>query len=341
MRMTRTVQLAEAADQLSPSDYDEPFVIPTETVYGLAARIDREEALRKIFQIKGRPSDNPLIVHVSSMDMLRTVVDGDIPQEYRLLIDNFWPGPLSLVFRASSAVSPTIRGSGRETVAVRMPASRHLLRLIDRIGVPLAAPSANTSGRPSPTTVAHARADLGDRVGLYIDGGATEMGLESTVFGIFDAVPVLLRPGSVTRESIELVIGRPVQVKTVSGRDQATLSPGQKYTHYSPSIPVFLFRGQSAGGQGADDWAVAMRRKQGELGGSRIGVVCSSDDNNQLAVHKKIILGTDKRNWCRNIFSALLELEKTCDVIFVHSVDSSEEGLAIMDRIEKAATHTV
>ncbi|KAI4290881.1 L-threonylcarbamoyladenylate synthase [Pancytospora philotis] len=328
----RVTSLDEAVEEFEKDAYERPFVIPTETVYGLAARVDREDALREIFKIKGRPTDNPLIVHVSSPDMLRDLVSGSIPEEYQRLMKRFWPGPLTLIFNASDGVSPVIKGNGQSTVAVRMPRSPQLCRLIDRIGVPLAAPSANTSGRPSPTTVQHVVDDFGARVEHYIDDGPCAVGLESTVFGIIKGRAVILRPGCITREDIEAVIGREVCVenKAVGGE---VLSPGQKYKHYSPCATVFLFRGA--------DWKDAMARKAGELGERRIGVMGSAHESYGFTVHKRFDLGQSSQDVCRGIFAGLRALDKSCDAIFIRAYATDHEGLAIMDRLEKASTHII
>lgn len=330
MKIVRLDDLLECFDA---GCYDRPFVIPTETVYGLAARIDNEDALRGIFEIKGRPTDNPLIVHVSSMRMLKTVISGDIPPEYDLLIEKFWPGPLTLIFKCSQGLSKIVRGHDSDTVAVRMPKSSLLRKLIDKIGVPLAAPSANTSGRPSPTRVEHAIDDLGDKVSLYIDDGPCDVGLESTVFGFVNSAPVLLRPGVITRESIEEVLQCSVLVKNTVNKDEKVICPGQKYKHYAPSIPVYLFKGEK--------YMENMVSQSKALADKKIGLMGFSGINYGFPVHEYFDLGSNIKDWCRNIFSGLRKLDRGCDVIFVGALNPDHEGLAIMDRVSKAATHVI
>lgn len=329
----KIVKLSGVLDGFNAEDYNNSFVIPTETVYGLAARIDDEKALKQIFEIKGRPADNPLIVHVSSMEMLKTIIVGDIPGEYHSLMKAFWPGPLTLIFKCPGDLSKVVRGNSSDTVAVRMPRNPLLLGLIERLGVPLAAPSANTSGRPSPTRIEHAIDDLGDKVSLYIDDGPCEVGLESTVFGILDSVPILLRPGGITREEIEDVLQCPILVKNTVSPGEQVICPGQKYKHYAPSIPVYLFKGEN--------WRLNMVDMSRQFADEKLGVVGFSDVEYGFPIYKFFDLGLDIKDWCRNIFSSLRELDKSCDVIFIKAFSLDHEGLAIMDRINKAATHVI
>ncbi|KAI5170523.1 L-threonylcarbamoyladenylate synthase [Pancytospora epiphaga] len=328
----RIVKLGDIKENFRESDYNTPFVIPTETVYGLAARIDNEDALRKIYEIKGRPSDNPLIIHISSESMLESLVEGDYPKEYRILMERFWPGPLTLLFRAKSPVSPFLYGRNN-IIAVRMPKHSELRNLIEMIGVPLAAPSANTSGRPSPTLLSHVIDDLGKKVNFYVDGGPCEIGLESTVFGILEGKPVLFRPGGISKESIESALQSQVAVKTTVSGNEAVVCPGQKYRHYSPSIPVYLFKGESS--------TEHMRGKADEFPNKRIGLMAPSDIRSEFPIHVYFDIGSSPPEWSRSIFTGLRELDKTCDIIFVLEIPIENEGLAIMDRLEKAATHII
>jgi len=209
----------------------EPVAIPTETVYGLAAPIFLQEAVKKIFSLKGRPSDNPLIAHVSSLAMVRTIAE-HIPDSFHLLASRFWPGPLTLVLPKHPSV-PSLVSAGHPTIAVRMPSHPIALRLIELTGQPLVAPSANLSGKPSPTCAEHVREDFGDRLPI-IDGGPCAFGIESTVLSLVHPVPTLLRPGSISRQELESVIG-PIQEWQ---KDQPILSPGMKYRHYAPKATI-------------------------------------------------------------------------------------------------------
>lgn len=329
----RIIKLDQVAEVDLERSFRDAVVIPTETVYGLAARIDNERALKSIFEIKGRPSDNPLIVHISDLSMLGMLVEGGIPADYEILMETFWPGPLTLLFKCKSTVSKTIIGKNSDTVAVRMPRGNEVRQLIRSVGVPLAAPSANTSGKPSPTRVEHAVEDLGDKVSLYIDGGPCEVGLESTVFSNIDGNPMILRPGSVTKENVENVIKKKVEVRNKLEEGAKAISPGQKYKHYSPEHPVYLFIGFN--------WATKMAKLGQEMNDKRIGLLRRDGVKYPISFHDVYDLGFELKSCTKEIFSGLRALDKSCDVIFIVGFEIEDEGLAIMDRIEKAATHIV
>ena len=210
---------------------------PTETVYGLGADAFNPEAVRKIFELKGRPADNPLIVHIDDMFWV-SVLYRSVPDWARRLMENLWPGPLSVILDAAEVVPPVVRG-GLPTVAVRMPAHPIALELISLAGVPIAAPSANLSGRPSPTSAEHVYEDFGEQV-FILDGGPTVVGLESTVVDAREIPLKIYRLGAVTREDIEKVAGVPTTV-VVKPKDGRPMSPGHAYRHYAPNKPVYLF----------------------------------------------------------------------------------------------------
>ena len=215
-------------------------IFPTETVYGLGANALDASAVRKIFAAKGRPSDNPLIVHIAELSMLPQLVR-EIPESAQKLIDAFWPGPLTLIFRKSDAI-PTVVTGGMDTVAVRMPSQPAAKELLLTAGVPVAAPSANRSGLPSPTAFSHVKADMDGRVDAIIDGGDCRVGVESTVLDVSGTAPVLYRPGGITKEQIEELIG-PIQVVTELKEGESPKSPGLKYKHYAPHAPVQILHG--------------------------------------------------------------------------------------------------
>jgi L-threonylcarbamoyladenylate synthase len=217
-----------------------PVIFPTETVYGLGALAFREEAICKVFEIKGRPSDNPLIVHVSNLEMI-PLLTKNLPKDFSLLAKAFWPGPLTLVVLRSEKV-PSIVSGGLQTVAIRMPSHPTALRLIDEVGEPLVAPSANLSGRPSPTTLSDSLEDLDGKVSYAIEGGASEVGIESTVVSLIDETPVILRPGKITKEMLEEVLGKTVRE---TSKDAPIYSPGMKYRHYAPKATVKLIYDKS------------------------------------------------------------------------------------------------
>lgn len=224
--------VVEAAEMLR---HGELVAFPTETVYGLGAVVFNETALRRIFEVKGRPADNPLIVHIADASQAREL-SADLPVECELLFRAFSPGPLTVVVPSSPRVSALIT-AGLNTVAIRIPAHPVALRLITAVGEPLAAPSANRSGRPSPTTARHVLDDLDGQIAGVIDGGACSIGIESTVVSLASAGPVILRPGAISAGEIANVLGKPVIYADV---DEPAASPGMKYRHYAPDVPVIL-----------------------------------------------------------------------------------------------------
>lgn len=213
----------------------EPIVIPTETVYGLAAPIFDEVAVRKIFSIKQRPEDNPLIAHIGKLSQVHQIAV-DIPQEFYTLAEAFFPGPLTIVLKKHPSV-PLVSSGGLNTIAVRMPCHPITLEVLKRVGEPLVAPSANISGRPSPTCVEHVLEDLNGKVSCIIDGGPCVYGLESTVLSLVEDIPTLLRPGEISQEVLSARLGKQVAV----GAKGEFMSPGMRYKHYAPSARIILF----------------------------------------------------------------------------------------------------
>jgi L-threonylcarbamoyladenylate synthase len=213
----------------------DPVVFPTETVYGLGAPLFNEAAVRRIFAIKGRPLDNPLIAHIACLEEAGSLSDG-LNADFYALAEAFWPGPLTMVVKRRIEV-PALVSAGQPTIAIRMPSHPVARQLIKAVGEPLVAPSANLSGRPSPTRLQDVLEDLNGKVAFVIDGGESEVGIESTVISLFHPVPTLLRPGKITREMLEEVLGRPVALPCASG---PIVSPGMKYRHYAPKAPVRL-----------------------------------------------------------------------------------------------------
>ena len=221
---------------------------PTETVYGLGANGMDEEAAAKIYAAKGRPSDNPLILHISSIDMLEEIVS-EVPDNAKILMDKFWPGPMTLVFKKKPAVPYGTTG-GLDTVAVRYPSHKVALEIISASGTPIAAPSANTSGRPSPTKASHVIEDMDGKVDMIVDGGEVGIGIESTIIDVTGDVPMILRPGYITKAMVEELIGevlvdKVVTAKTIEeiGGDYKPKAPGMKYRHYAPKAELTMFDG--------------------------------------------------------------------------------------------------
>lgn len=242
--------------QVNPADLDPEIIrqaawlikegqtvaFPTETVYGLGANGLNPDAVGKIFQAKGRPMDNPLILHVADpRDVNRLAAT--IPAQAEILIEKFWPGPLTLIMPARSEI-PLEVTAGLSTVGLRMPAHPVALALIKEAGVPIAAPSANRSGYPSPTAASHVLADLEGRIGAVLDGGVTGVGLESTVLDLTEKVPTILRPGGVTHEQLRAVLGEVIQDPGLDNKELKPKAPGMKYTHYSPRAQVVVLLGE-------------------------------------------------------------------------------------------------
>jgi L-threonylcarbamoyladenylate synthase len=233
MRIFSSDQIQLAADLLKKGEL---VAFPTETVYGLGAPVFDEAAIEKIFHVKGRPADNPLIVHIAHLDQVKQIAV-DIPEEFYALAEKFFPGPLTIVLKKHPSV-PSIVSGGLETIAIRMPRHPIAQQLILAIGQPLVAPSANLSGKPSSTTAKHVIGDFIGKIRGVIDGGPTEYGIESTVVNLVSETPCLLRPGTILREEIEEVLGR--LLREAHDGEKAS-SPGMRYKHYAPKAPLRLF----------------------------------------------------------------------------------------------------
>ncbi|MGF7183947.1 L-threonylcarbamoyladenylate synthase [Desulfitispora alkaliphila] len=335
-------QLAEMGTILSQGG---AVAFPTETVYGLGANALDPEAVAKIFQAKGRPQDNPLIVHISSREQLEGLVR-EVNLMAEKLMEAFWPGPLTIVLPKSQLVPKEVT-AGLDTVAVRMPDHQVALALIEVAQVPVAAPSANTSGRPSPTEAAHVQQDLGGRVDALVDGGTAQVGLESTVVDVSSKVPTVLRPGSITVEMIAQVLGTEVQVdRALLEKEAAPRSPGMKYAHYSPRGQVTLLRGSEA------DKLVA---KMGELvraaqvDGKRAAVLCSSETApkyRETLQQPYFLLELGSRYDLAQVSRRLYQCLRQCDqlgaeLIYAESFERTGLGMAIMNRLDKAANYRV
>mgnify|MGYP003804188501 FL=1 len=308
---------------------------PTETVYGLGANGLSEEAVLRIFEVKGRPQDNPLILHVCRKSDVRELWD-TVPEKAQLLMDVFWPGPLTLVHRKTDLV-PDIVTAGLFTVALRMPKNKTARALIKAAGVPVAAPSANISGRPSPTTAQHVVEDLGEKIPLILDGGPCEVGVESTVL-LLGSPPVLLRPGAVTKEMLEAVIGQielhKSLLKPLCETTQAA-SPGMKYTHYAPKAKVIVVKGSPKRMAGRVLELYAMFGASGKT----CVILCSSQSEPFFKGKEYAILGNrdEPQTLNANLFSALREYGEKADVLLCEGISAEGAGLAFMNRLLRAA----
>ena len=317
-------------------------VFPTETVYGLGAHALDPAAVERIFLAKGRPADDPLIVHVHDVGEIERLTAA-VPPEAAALASRFWPGPLTLVLRRSTAV-PTVVTAGLETVAIRVPAHPIAHALITAAAVPIAAPSANLFSRPSPTRAEHVLQDLDGRVDLIIDGGPTQVGVESTVLDLTDAVPTILRPGAVTLEMIRGVLPE-VRMHDAAVHGSAPMkSPGLLAKHYSPRAPLTLYEGSHSemAARISADAAEALAR------GQRVGLILATEDPIALVSSdtlriERIGSENEPATVAANLYNALRALDADgVDLILARSFeDTSGLGVAIADRLRRAAGQVI
>lgn len=326
----------------------ENVAFPTETVYGLGGNAMDERAISGIYEAKGRPSDNPLIVHISDKSMLNQLAVDIQPYAYELM-DAFWPGPLTVVLKKNPNVSNKVTG-GLETVAVRMPSHPIALELIKLSGVPVAAPSANLSGKPSPTRADFVIEDLNGRVACIVAAGPCEVGLESTVVDVTGAFPVILRPGVITQEQISEVAGYCSVDPALMDKTESTVpkSPGMKYKHYAPDAEVSVYTGDVVKILKLFETLTIDSVKQGK----KVGLMLFDED---LLVFKElqkswldtwvdqVVIcseGSSKQldTFAKNLFSDLRDMDSIgCDLILIHGVSEASIGQAIMNRLEKAS----
>lgn len=313
---------------------------PTETVYGLGGDGLNPEASMKIYAAKGRPSDNPLILHISDISQLSTLVS-EIPENAKRLASEFWPGPLTMILKKSNIV-PKETSGGLDTVAIRFPENRVAQALITSSGTPIAAPSANTSGRPSPTRASHVEFDLSGKIDMIIDGGACEFGLESTIVDLSGEVPCLLRPGSITLEMLRDVLGRvDVDKAVIAKLDAGELpkAPGMKYTHYSPSADVVIVRGDR------DKMVHKINELITQVNSSlKIGVIATEENKDKYKNCEVLVIGStkDPQTIAANLFKMLRKCDyHKIDKVFAEGLCEDELGLAIMNRLKKAAGYCI
>ena len=326
---------------------------PTETVYGLGGNALDEDAAGKIYAAKGRPSDNPLIAHVSCMEEVAPLVK-EIPEAGRKLMEAFWPGPLTMIFPKSDKVPYGTTG-GLDTVAIRMPDDPVANRLIALAGVPVAAPSANTSGRPSPTTADHVWQDMNGRIEMIIDGGPVGIGVESTIVDVSSAVPAVLRPGAITMEMLEAVLGDVSVDPAILGplsADVRPKAPGMKYKHYAPKADLTLVEPEDVDREnGLDEKQLqAMIGKVRELSrgkieaGCKVGVICTDESRHCYTDGAVRSIGERKSqaSVAHNLYALLREFDDLgVDYIFSESFPKDHLGQAIMNRLSKAAGYKI
>ena len=308
---------------------------PTETVYGLGANGLDGAAVDRIFEAKGRPNDNPLILHVAEKaDAFRLWAAE--PPFARVLMDTFWPGPLTLIYYRSDIVPDQVT-AGLDTVAVRLPDNEAARALIAAAGMPVAAPSANLSGKPSPTTAAHVLQDMDGRIPLVLDGGPCRYGVESTVLSLV-GTPTILRPGAVTPEMLAAVLGEvalsPSILKPLAAGEKAA-SPGMKYKHYAPNAQVLVVVGEAQAAAARlsalyDEYAAA---------GQRVRIAATEEALPFYGHRRCALLGTrkDPTTLCSRLFALLRELDEEADVILAEGVGTEGTGLAFMNRLLRSA----
>ena len=306
--------------------------VPTETVYGLAASAYCDKAIKKVFEAKGRPQDNPLIVHISSIDQLKDIAE-DIPDTAYACAEKFWPGPLTMVLKKTGKTAGSV-SAGLDTVAVRMPSDRVIRQIIEKSGLPLAAPSANTSGIPSPTKAEHVKNDLDGKIDAIVFSKDCEVGIESTVVSFVSDPPRILRPGAVTAEQLGSILGNIEVDKAVLSepeKGKKVMSPGMKYRHYSPKTESYLVEGSSI------NFADFVNSKKS------CAAVCFEEDMPLLNVPKICYgSGRDEMTLAHSVFDALREVDSLgVSEAYIHAPSKQGVGLAVYNRLIRAAAFKV
>ena len=313
---------------------------PTETVYGLGANALNEEAAMKTYAAKGRPSDNPLIVHIADMSYLPAITE-NVPEITNKIAETFWPGPITMIFDKSSIVPHGTTG-GLDTVAVRMPSDEIARELILAGGGYVSAPSANTSGRPSPTTAEHVAEDLSGKIEMIIDGGSVEIGVESTILDMTVTPPMILRPGAITKEMLEELIGEVSVDKTImdGNSKQAPKAPGMKYRHYAPKADLSIVEGK-------EDEVISFINKTVKEkidAGYKVGIIGTEEtiSKYECGVIKSVGTREDEMTIAGHLYGILREFDSDgVDFIYSESFAADGIGSAVMNRLLKAAGHSV
>lgn len=313
---------------------------PTETVYGLGANALNTNAVEKIFEAKGRPQDNPLIVHVADFDIYKYVKE--VPKKAKLLMDAFWPGPITIILKKSDLIPDRVT-AGLDSVGLRMPENRIARTLIQYSGFPIAAPSANISGKPSPTSIEHCILDLNGKVDMIIGGDRCSVGIESTVVDATSEEIIILRPGAITEEMIHEVSKSTSIDPAVMKKPDKNLkprAPGMKYRHYAPKAPMVVIIGDDEDViQYINDKIKIHNQKN-----LKVGVMAVEENIKRYDTNYKVSLGTKKNPGiiAANLFDCLREFDKI-DVDYIYSEGFSEQGLglAIMNRLKKAAGYNI
>ena len=299
---------------------------PTETVYGLGADGLNPEAVKKVYKAKGRPSDNPMILHISQIDQVYGIAK-DVSEEHLKLMEAFWPGPMTVVMECKGVVPKETTG-GLSTVGIRLPKTDSARQLITAAATPIAAPSANLSGKPSPTKASHVLDDLDGRIDAIIEGGDCQVGIESTVLTIKDGKVIILRPGLITPEDIEKVLDLPVEFDPALtegvGKDFKPMAPGMKYKHYAPNGQMIIFSGVEENIKAE----IEKKRTELEAQGKTVGVIFFGSDNVGEAAH--------------DLFDKLRQMDKNnVEYILAGALDQDGLGFSVMNRMLKSAGYNV
>ena len=316
----------------------ETVIFPTETVYGLGANAMDEDAAKKIYLAKGRPSDNPLIVHIADIEEVDKIAL-EVGEKAKKAMENFWPGPLTIILKKKEIV-PNVTSGGLSTVAIRMPSNKIANALIRESKTQIAAPSANISGRPSPTKAEHVVKEMSGRVSGIIMGGDCDFGLESTVVDFSDDNPMILRPGSITKEMLEEVLGEVSIDPSLSKKEDniKAKAPGMKYKHYSPNAQVYIVKG------GENNVITKMNElsRKNHAENRKTGIMCMSKDVDKFECDYVVDLGKDYNEVAANLFDALIKMDEAkMDIVYSVCFESCGVGQAIMNRLLKSAAYRI
>lgn len=311
----------------------ELVAFPTETVYGLGADGLNENACKKIFEAKGRPSDNPLILHISNISMLYNLVENVDPKSKKL-IDKCWPGPLTIIFKKSKII-PNIITAGLDTVAIRFPSNKIAQNLIEASNTPIAAPSANISGRPSPTRADDVYNDMNGKINLILDGGESDIGIESTVIDMSEDIPTILRPGFFTFEFIKEILSDVKLDESLVDNSKIPKSPGQKYKHYAPKAKMEVYVGEKS------EEAIKSKALQLKEKGLKVGVLVFDQYIDDFKDYFSINIGNkDDLSYMSHVLFTSLRLMdmENVDIILAQGVEEINLGKSIMNRMKKSAS---
>lgn len=326
-------KVSQAADFIKSGEL---VAFPTETVYGLGANGLDGDACRKIFKAKGRPSDNPLILHISNTHMLYNLIN-DISEDAKKLVNECWPGPLTIIFNKSNLIPDEV-SAGLDTVAVRFPENKIALSFIEEANTPIAAPSANISGRPSPTNAGDVFFDMDGKIPLILDGGSCDIGIESTVIDMSTDTPTILRPGYFTLEYLKEILPNVKLDDALVSEGITPKSPGQKYTHYAPKASMKVYVGEGAATYIKDE-AYKLKSE-----GKKVGILAFEEDIKDFKDFYTISLGdkSDLSYMSHIFYSSLREMDKAdVDIILANGVSDYKLGKSIMNRMKKSASGNI